>query len=155
MNTSKSEKSDPLDHETYLKEREVLCKYRQSNYDNFDKAILTLSAAFLAFSLSFVGIMEKATKTPPINFDNKGLLILSWICFAASVTITLFNFLVSILSYDRELEKIDKATEQGDALSETNVWVTISNFNYVISGLCFVAGIASLMLFCWRNLGAF
>ena len=51
-------KKKKLPYRIYDGEREMLSKMESTNYENYEKTMLTLSAAFLAFSLTFLGLFK-------------------------------------------------------------------------------------------------
>ena len=67
-----------------MQERELLAKNEQTNFENYEKTILTLSAAFLAFSVSFLGLLPKR-ESLPLHIISTDFLIWSWFLFALSV----------------------------------------------------------------------
>ena len=72
----------------YLEERQHLAKYEQTNYENYEKTILTLSSAFLAFSISFLSLFDKSSDINNSVFPivvTTAFLFSSWIMFAFSV----------------------------------------------------------------------
>jgi hypothetical protein len=140
-----------LPYETYVDERKLLAEIEQQNYDNYEKTILTLSASFLAFSISFLGLFRDEI-TAGYIFKSQGLLIGTWISFAVSVISMLVVFLVGALSVQKEIVKIENALEDVTALEERNGWIFVSDLLYFISGIAFISGIVFLLLFCSKNI---
>jgi hypothetical protein len=76
-----------MPYDDYVKERELLSKMESTGYENYEKTILTLSASFLAFSVSFLGLFKSRFEAGSgyLAFNNLPILMLSWISFAVSV----------------------------------------------------------------------
>ncbi len=70
-------------YEDYRKERELLVNLEQNVYDGYEKTILTLSASFLAFSVSFLGIMKSKVNPghTPVPILATIVLYRAWISF--------------------------------------------------------------------------
>lgn len=75
---------------------------RTRAFQDIDKAILTLSTALLAFSISFTKDFVRADPVVPI------LLCCAWICWAGSVVTTLLSFRASIPALDQRLREAEK-----------------------------------------------
>ena len=144
-------------HEDYVKERESLSKYEQANYDSYEKTILTLAAAFLAFSVSFLGLIKKtpAPGVPPIALTSPNLLVFSWISFASSILCMLVCFLINALAFRAETVKIESALENVAALESNNPCSRIGFVLYFASGIAFLLGLTLLLIFCARNIQLF
>ena len=156
-------------YEDYTTEREHLSKYEQANYDNYEKAILTLSAAFLAFSVSFLGLFRNKTASgvqlPPLRCPN--LLIWSWISFGSSILFLLLCFLVNAMALRAEVCELEKrlteatapekrnASEERNGSEELNIWTVFGYALYAFSGIAFILGLVLLLIFCARNIHIF
>jgi hypothetical protein len=153
--TAKQEES--ITYDDYLKEREHLSKFEQANYDNYEKTIITLSAAFLAFSVSFLGLIRKAVptgQTPP-TLSSLDILIWSWILFAGSILSILFCFPVNGSGLRAEVKELENMRDGKHTPDRINAWTVTGYLLYAISGLSFVAGLALLLIFCARNIHIF
>lgn len=141
-------------YDDYIKERDQLSKGEQANYDSSEKAILTLSASFLAFSVSFVALFKM--KTPAgveaVTIVAPELLGLSWLLFALSVLLMLLNFVITAKAFRREIEIVAEALEDIAALNGKNSWSNVGYSLYVASLVTFISGIGFLLLFCAKNL---
>ena len=144
-------------HDDYVKEREHLSKCEQANYDSYEKTILTLSGAFLAFSVSFLGLVMKTTAPPaaPVVLTSPAILICSWVSFALSIVIMLLCFLINALAFRKEVATIEDAVDDVHALNTKNIWTAIGYTLYILSGLSFCLGLALLLIFCGRNVQLF
>jgi hypothetical protein len=146
-----------ITYDDYIKEREHLSKYEQTNYDNYEKTIITLAAAFLAFSVSFLGLVRKAVPTgqPPPSLSSINILIWSWVLFAVSILSILFCFPVNGSSLRAEVKELENMRDGKHTPDRINTWVMAGYILYAISGLSFVAGLALLLIFCARNIHIF
>lgn len=145
-------KKKKLPYDTYVKEREMLSKMESTNYENYEKTMMTLAASFLAFSVSFLGLFKSSNASQQVLIDQR-FLTLSWILFAISVVSILVGFLVGALAIRAEVNLIEEALEDIRALDGKNHWTSTQYILYVASGLSFVAGIYFLLLFCSMNIG--
>lgn len=110
----------------------------QSNYEQFDKAILTLSSGGLGLSLTF--IKNTSNQYAILNYN---MLEYSWYCFTASIISTIVSFLIGA----NAIKKALKGHENHDYKKSTKVnWTEILNYFSVLSFLiaviltiCFVS----------------
>lgn len=119
---------------------------RQAVYDQFDKAILTLSGGALALSIGFVKDV-----VPLSRAHWKPLLVASWLLFALAVLSTVVSFLVSQRAYEFQIECAQEyfVDNRVDALERRNpysVWVRWLNIAAILAfmaavvlTICFVA----------------
>jgi hypothetical protein len=149
--TTTTPKSGKLSYEDYVKERDSLVKFEQATYDGYEKTILTLSASFLAFSVSFLGLLQKGAKVSSTVLISPKILFWSWIFFGSGVFIMLCNFLVNAVSLRAAVRDVWNAYEtQPTQLAKK--WTSLSFTLYFLSGLSFVMGVIALIRFCVLNL---
>jgi hypothetical protein len=145
-----------LPHSIYVDERKQLATFEQANYERYEKTILTLSSAFLAFSVSFLGLFKPAASTPPEVRPILGLpvLVLAWLAFAGSVTVMLVCFIVNSLAMRGDIHKLEAAVQDDvAALKALNVFAVLGYVLYFLGGTGFISGLALLILFCALNVG--
>ena len=99
----------------------------QAAYDQFDKAILTLSGGALALSIGFIKDV-----VPLSRAVWKPLLISSWVGFAVAVLLTVVSFLVSQRAYELQIQSAQDyfVDDVADALNRRNHcsrWVRMLN----------------------------
>lgn len=126
-----------------------LFRRQLSNANNFDKAILTYSAAGLALSLGFLKDFI------PINHANAAwLLFFSWALFVAAFVITLFSFIASQIGIAKQLEINEQyyLKEDDSALSERNFFAQCTNWLAWAAGIALVAGMMCSTIFVSVNL---
>jgi uncharacterized membrane protein len=146
-----------MDYDDYVKEREQLSRYEHANYDSYEKTLLTLSAAFLAFSVSFLALLKRKTESgmDSLVLASPELLVCSWVSFASSVFLMVLCFLISTLALRKETAKLEKALEDVQALEEKNLWTSLVYLSYILSGIGFISGIVFLLIFCAKNIQRF
>lgn len=129
--------------------RDELHKRQLSNTENYDKAILTLSASGLAISLTFIKDIVSLDKA-----DFLWLIQLGWVFFLVSMVISIFAYFVSNKAIDREMHKAEKYYVNGDesAFSEKNNFSAVNNILNYITGLSFVVAIIAIVMFVILNL---
>ncbi len=134
----------------YAITREDLLKRSLSNSENMDKAILSLSSAFLGASL---GLMKNVVDVHRAIYPK--LLTTSWWLFACAIILTLISFLLSQQAIKRQLELAERYYLKGDsaALSEANPFASATEFINWGSASIFMLAIISTIVFISLNLG--
>jgi hypothetical protein len=143
----------PLSRDEYLSERKELYKYQQENWASFEKTLLTLSAAFLGFSMSFLGFLANGRPpgTPIVSPGSESYLLLSWITLSISIAALLGTYPVNIKAYTFEIIRIEDALVDTSALDRVNPWVRYCHILYGVSVAAFFGGVALLGAFCRNN----
>jgi hypothetical protein len=118
----------------------------QAAYDQFDKAILTLSGGALALSIGFIKDV-----VPLSRALWKPLLVTSWLGFALAVLLTVVSFQVSQRAYEFQIDCAQDyyVNNRVDALKRRNHYsVCVRRLNIVaivtfmlavVLTICFVA----------------
>jgi len=148
----------------YADLREQYFKIKENQQTQLDKALLTLTAAALGFSIVFVKDIAKAG-----SMTNEAFLIASWILFGLAIEFTVVSFSVSTYACRKYTDYIDKISlrsnsnkdankrtdnaksENGDLKKPKNFSSLICFLNYA-SLLSFTGGIISLLVFSILNL---
>lgn len=135
--------------EEFSKHREQAWKDRQGNSDEFDKNLLTFSSGGLGLSLAFIKDI-----VPLAHAAWAGLLYVSWFCFVACITTTIFSYLPGIWSIDRHLGHLEKYYIKGNQefLKPKNSWSNVVDAGRVIGGFFFLAGVVATVVFVWLNI---
>jgi hypothetical protein len=122
--------------------RADLLKRQLSNSENYDKAILSLSTAFLGFSLAFLKDML------PLRAEWIGLLYGSWVTFGAAVLSTIISFYMSQRGIDAQLRKAEDYYLRDDQTALAKHW-TAKATDWVnnASGAFFIIGISLTIAF--------
>jgi hypothetical protein len=118
--------------------RADLFKRQLSNAENYDKAVLSLSTAFLALSLTFLKDFVPLQRAEWLS-----LLYGSWLVLAGAVLCTIFSFWVSQRAIDVQLKKADDYYLRNDqaALSKSRI-AKLTDWVNAASGILFVLGVS-------------
>lgn len=137
-------------HELYVKYYEALEKIKLSNSEAFDKAILTLSSAGLALSLTFFKFVA-----PIDQASNLGCLVFSWYAFLTAIISTVISFRVAQRGYDVAIEYAEKFYLEGKEEYEGkhNAPAAFAEFLNWISAIAFVLALISIVKFVTQNIG--
>ncbi len=137
------------DTENYLEERKLLIEARQQSYQQFDKAILTLSSGGLGVSIIFLRDILPFEQITDYSF-----LIASWVLFALSITCTLISFLASQYAYDEQLELINIyfLNKDSDALTKKNRFAQITGGLNIFAAIFFILAVIGTIMFVSINI---
>jgi hypothetical protein len=140
---------DEVRKKAYAEFREELVKKQNSNSENYDKSILTVSSAGLGLSLAFIKDVVPLTQVPC-----RTLLVQSWGLFAAAIVVTILSFQTSQLSIGTSLAHADEYYLKGkdEYLNKKNMWASVTNVLNWISGALFVAAVLWTAYFIATNL---
>lgn len=124
-----------------------LLKRQLSNSENYDKAVISLSTAFLGFSLAFLKDL-----VPIQRAEWLCLLYGSWLALAGAVLATIISFWVSQRGIDVQLKKAedyyirdDHAALTKSGIAKATEWVNIA------SGMLFLLGLSLTTAFVILN----
>lgn len=132
----------------YSEARAELLKRQLSNSENYDKAILTLSTAFLGLSIAFVKDI-----VPPSQACYLCLLWGSWILLVFSVASTIVSFLVSQKAIEEQFEKAERYYRENDPTAlDRGLLAKATDWLNRLSGVLFLLGILFTVLFVSANL---
>jgi hypothetical protein len=136
--------------ELYAKTRDDLLKRQLSNSENADRAVLTVSAAALGFSLAFIKDI-----VPLGTAIYQALLYLSWLCFVLAIVITLASFFTSQRAISAQLVLAERYYLQyeEDALKTRPLPATVTDWLNLAGAVSFVVGILATCAFVAINLG--
>ena len=84
----------------YLAERHQVSKDRYAAAQDFDKALLTLSASSLGFSVAILNWIESPIK-------DEFLIQISWVMFMCAVMATVLALFLSYHAFDQEIKDVD------------------------------------------------
>ncbi|MEQ8692145.1 MAG: hypothetical protein RIC89_15075 [Pseudomonadales bacterium] len=132
----------------YARARDELISGQRLNTDAYDRSILTLSAAFLAFSISFI---KDIAPLPTVS--SLYLLDISWFLFGLTIIFSLSGMLLGNWIYKRLLASAagyyldgkEEAYSQGEKLQPV---LDIAN---IIVGLIFFSAVACTITFAVFN----
>ncbi len=128
--------------------RDHLNEASLKNSEQLDKAILSLSAAGLALSLSFTKFI-----TPISQAENLWLLHSSWVCFGLAIITTVLSLLTSSSALSIEREHIYKYyMEKNDTYAnKSNCWGIITYWLNRFSAAVFILAMISTVSYVWSN----
>jgi hypothetical protein len=133
----------------YERAKDELVAAQRANAEQFDRAVLSLSAGFLALSVSFMKDV-----VPFSDMVHGWLLYLSWICFASVISLTLLGMLYG----QRILKRLMSAAEQYYVHGKAEAWHLsetlprrIDQINVAV-GVLFAAAVFVTVLFVILNL---
>jgi hypothetical protein len=133
----------------YEKTRDELATNSRLVAQAYDKALLTLSSAFLGGSLAFIGQVVDMASVP-----SKGLLYAAWIGFVVTILLTLASFLFTLFTH----EPLVRAAERWFQDNDQKAWkfghrVHVAVLAFSVSyGLIFLAAVSLLVCFISTNL---
>ena len=140
------------DKEYELRREEIYLTTRKSSEEkkfeseaSFDKALLTLSAAILGFSITFL----KENILSGINC--KTAIYLSWISFFATILASLFSHKTATKAFKLQMEQIDEMYEGKSNKIGKNKYDKQTTILNNIGGTSFVFGITLLLIFLYIN----
>lgn len=125
--------------------RDHLVSARQKAYEDYDKALLTLSSGALALSIAFVK-----------DFVGDGiltalwLLTIAWAAWSFSIVITLVSFRLSQGALTTAIDAVD-ASEDQSRREVTKLAGQVEKAN-LASGILFVVGVVLLVVFATLNI---
>jgi hypothetical protein len=147
ISSAGSENENKLRDELYKATRAELLAQQSSNTEAYDKAVLTISAAFLAVSLAFI-------KDPGFGgIHSPALLVSSWGAFAFAIIACVLSFQLSNFAIEQQLDLADRYYKQGDesAIAKTRS-SKLNDYLNRASGLFLVMGVILTIVFVSINL---
>ena len=120
--------------EIYDSFRDELYKRQLSNSEAYDRAILSLSSAGLAISLTFIKFIVPLEKAEYLS-----VLKASWVLFLISVIATVVSFLIGNKGISKQLDYAEQYYIEckAKAFNKFNIYAYLNSaFNY-ISGMLF------------------
>lgn len=126
-----------MDREVAEKDRDTLVNALYQEYKSFDAALLTLSAASLALSVT--------TYTNSTTTECKALIGIAWFFFIASITSQLYSRLCSIEAHRTEIEQHNKKDRKDNPKSKE------TEFFNKLSLITFVSGLVFFLFFVMLN----
>jgi hypothetical protein len=142
----------PADEEQRSRLYEQLClKYQDgahASIQEFDRAILTLSAGLLALSLAFIKDV-----VPLAAAIDLYLLFWSWGLFGTSILLTLVSFIASQKAFQRSQKSAYAyyMEHNHEVLSKPHVFTRVTRYLTYGEGGCFVAALVLTLAFAIIN----
>jgi hypothetical protein len=134
--------------ELYAKYREELLKLQLSSSEALDKSILSLSSAGIGASLIFIRYIVSLSQV--INIY---LLHLAWFFFTLAIVLTLFSYISTQVSINKQLLYAKKyyLEKQSQFLQQLNLPAKITYWLTIFSVLSFFTAILLLISFLYIN----
>lgn len=127
--------------------RADLLKRQLSNSENYDKAVLSLSTAFLGFSLAFLKDLVPVHQAEWLSF-----LYGSWLALAGAVLATIVSFWVSQRGMDVQLKKAEDYYLRDDQAALTKSGIArVTEWVNTTSGVLFILGVSLTVAFVILN----
>ena len=129
--------------------RDELYKRQLSNSEAYDKAILSLSSAGLAISLTFIKFIVPLEQAIYLT-----VLKASWVLFLLSVIATLISYLIGNKGITKQLVYAEQYYIEGKAkaFNKFNIYTYLNSaFNY-ISGTLFLVALTCVVSFVILNI---
>lgn len=139
---------DQLREELYQTTRTELLAQRFSNSEAYDKAVLTLSSAFLGVSLAFIKDAAQGNL-----LACPWLLVVSWGAFASAIVATVVSFQIGNQAIEIQLDRAEKYYKQKDDTAHPKSWSArfVDYVNWA-SGSLFIIGVVLTIVFVSINL---
>lgn len=137
---TKSPAAGPTEFEKQLESyREKLEIGANDNQREFDKAVIALSGGALGIS---IGLLKDVFGRATVSAT--GFLLAAWVFWAISLAATLYSFYFSAKAYREELKRLD---DHITYLPKRNSWTILTAFLNAASGILFILGIISIIVF--------
>jgi len=135
-----------MPREDYIAFRASVNEVRVEQLKSFDSAILGLSTAALGFSITLIEFMgDRAIVVIPA-------LISSWVFFVFSIMLNVWSYFFSARAAERLIKSLDESYIQNKWGEEVrNFWDVFTRYVNLMTGLLFVAGTVSLLVFTYYN----
>ncbi len=137
------------DHDSYRQYVEEISKRQLSNNEAFDKAILTLSSAGLALSLTFFKFVVPVHEAKCIY-----IIEIAWFLFLAAIISTMISYVTSQRALKLELEYAERYYLEGNEEyeSKNNPASNLTEILNIFSGIFFLGAIISVVYFVTNNI---
>lgn len=125
--------------------RKYLVEARQKAFDDFDKTVITLSAAALGISITFL----KDLLGPGTH--SMSCIVAAWICWTVSVVSVLISYFVSQIALDGAIAAIDTGLLPAKPGGR---FATATKILNAAAGMFFLAGLIMFIIFITQNMEA-
>lgn len=145
-----------LSDEEITQRRQMFDKYREdllarelSNSQAYDKAILTLSSAGFAISVTAIELV-----TTLKNSDYAYLIIISWWLFFITILISISTFLIGNAAINKQINFAREYYIEAfvDAAQKTSWLVSLNSILNILAGLTFLSAIAVTIVFFTKSI---
>ena len=128
--------------------RDEINKRQLSNSESFDKAMLSLSSAGLALSLTFIKFIVPLDKTEYTFF-----LYMTWWLFGITIICTIISLQISQIALQRRLKYAEEyyLENKEESLNKQDSWTKSVNWLNRIPAVTFILAIISVIIFTTQN----
>jgi len=121
----------------------------RSAYQQYDRAVLTLSSGFLALSIAFINQIVDLDKATGLN-----LLIAAWAFFVVTILFTVISYRTGEKALKHAIDNLDTVLRKDDegSLKSKSGWSTITTVLNWLSAGSFVLAVLLLFYFVSTNL---
>ena len=128
--------------------RDEINKRQLSNSESFDKAMLSLSSAGLALSLSFIKFIVPLDKIEQTFF-----LYTTWCLFGLTIILTITSLLVSQKALENTLKYAEKyyLDDNPKYFNKKDKWNGATNWLNRVPAITFILAIISVIIFTTQN----
>lgn len=143
------ENLEQVRRDLYAETRRDLLTRQLSNSERFDGAILTLSTTALGVSLAFIKDIVPLHSAKCVDS-----LVASWWLFGAAVVSTLLSFVASQHGVKVQLGHAHKyyMEQRDEYLEKRNIPALVTEYLNYLSGILFIAALATTITFVTLNL---
>ncbi|MDH5327691.1 MAG: hypothetical protein OEY58_19730 [Gammaproteobacteria bacterium] len=135
--------------QVYDNYRSDLLNRSLSNTENYDKTIITLSAATLGFSMIAIRYV-----VPLESAEYTYLIQLGWFMLPTCIAASLVASLIGNKAIDVQLENARNYYIEGeqDALNRKNIYTTINKYLNIFTGIAFLSALFLIIIFVTVNI---
>lgn len=121
--------------------RHGLVQLEQKSQESYDKTLVALSGGALGLSLTFITDIVTLKTAQRLLW-----LEMAWVFWALSLLFILFSFETSRWALRKAIHQVDQGEQPG------GFWDKLTEAFNVLSGLTFITGVGSILIFIHLNL---
>jgi hypothetical protein len=125
--------------------RQYLVSAKQQAQNNYDKHLISLSGGALGISIAFI---HNIVGNHILIYT--GYLLSAWSLWTAAIALMLISFFTSRIAFDIAIKQVDTGVVWKEHVG--GVWDRITAVVNILSGLCFLSGVISIIIFIIHNL---
>lgn len=149
-NVGHDDEEEGLSREDYLAWRTKLHDMADQSWDQLSHQILYLSSGALGLSVTFVGFF---LQKDGIVLKETDFLFWSWVALGAGIVCSLGELGLTIIAAHQEIKDLD-AEYKGREVHSCSCCRVVTIGLFVLGILLFMIGVALMLVFAWKNIGA-